>query len=56
MIRVKAAVALYQTGRVEQILMTGDGAHADHDEPAVMRREAIRLGVPAGSIMMDKFG
>jgi vancomycin permeability regulator SanA len=56
MIRVKAAVALYESGRVEQLLMTGDGAHADHDEPAVMRREAIKLGVPDDKIQMDKFG
>jgi len=56
LIRVKAAVALYETERVEQLLMTGDGGRSDHDEPAVMRREAIKLGVPADKIIMDKFG
>lgn len=54
--RVNTAVKLYKAGRVDTLLMTGDGGHADHDEPAVMRREAIKQGVPANKIMMDKFG
>lgn len=54
--RVNTAVKLYKAGKVSDLLMTGDGGHADHDEPAVMRREAIRQGVPASKIVMDKFG
>jgi vancomycin permeability regulator SanA len=36
--------------------MSGDGSYATHDEPEVMRREAISQGVPAYKIAMDKFG
>lgn len=54
--RINTAVKLYKAGKVDTLLMTGDGGHADHDEPAVMRREAIKQGVPANKIMMDKFG
>ncbi|HPR09053.1 MAG TPA: ElyC/SanA/YdcF family protein [Candidatus Saccharibacteria bacterium] len=56
LIRVKAAVALYEAGRVNRILMSGDGRQPNHDEPYIMQREAIKLGVPAEAIMMDKFG
>lgn len=54
--RVNTAVKLYKAGKVDTLLMSGDGGHSDHDEPAVMRREAIRQGVPASKIMVDKFG
>lgn len=56
LIRVKAAVALYEAGRVDRILMTGDGGHPNHDEPYIMQREAIKLGVSPEAIMVDKFG
>lgn len=54
--RIETAVALYKTGQVEKILMSGDGSFPDHDEPAIMKREAVELGVPARDIEMDKFG
>lgn len=54
--RVETAVKLYKAGRVDSLLMSGDGSYTNHDEPAVMRSEAIALGVPADKIQMDKFG
>lgn len=54
--RIETAVQLYHAGRVEKLLMTGDGSRYDHDEPYIMQREAIALGVPAEDIIMDKFG
>lgn len=54
--RIETAVALYKTGQVDKLLMTGDGSFFDHDEPAIMKREAMELGVPASDIEMDKFG
>ena len=54
--RIETAVALYKTGQVQRLLMSGDGSFPDHDEPAIMKREAIELGVPAGAIEVDKFG
>lgn len=54
--RVQTAVNLYKAGRVHSLLMSGDGSYSTHDEPAIMRAEAIRLGVPADKIAMDKFG
>ncbi len=54
--RINTAVNLYKAGRVQTLLMTGDGSYTTHDEPAVMRRVAIAQGVPASKIAMDKFG
>ncbi len=54
--RVQTAVNLYKHGRVDTLLMSGDGSFADHDEPAVMKKLAIELGVPEKDIMLDKFG
>ncbi len=54
--RIDTAVKLYKAGRVQTLLMSGDGSYATHDEPAVMRRVAIAQGVPADKIEMDKFG
>lgn len=54
--RVQTAVKLYKAGRVEKLLMSGDGSYVTHDEPAVMRQVAEDMGVPAKDIMLDKFG
>lgn len=54
--RIETAVALYKAGQVQKLLMSGDGSFPDHDEPAIMKREAIELGVAEKDIEMDKFG
>jgi vancomycin permeability regulator SanA len=54
--RVEAAVQLYQLGRVQKILMTGDNSRIGYDEPTAMRRYAERLGVPAHDITLDYAG
>jgi len=54
--RIETAVALYKTGQVQRLLMSGDGSFPDHDEPTIMKREAIELGVPSNAIEVDKFG
>ena len=54
--RIETGVQLYKQGAVSKLLMTGDGSFPDHDEPAIMKREAIELGVPSKHIEVDKFG
>lgn len=54
--RIQAAVALYQLGRVDKLLMTGDNSRADYDEVTVMSRYAQALGVPADDITLDYAG
>jgi vancomycin permeability regulator SanA len=54
--RIQGAVALYQLGRVDKLLMTGDNSRADYDEVTVMSRYAQALGVPADDITLDYAG
>lgn len=54
--RVATAVALYQAGKVEKILMSGDNRFMDYNEPGVMQRVAMDLGVPADAIVLDYAG
>lgn len=50
--RVATAVELYQNGRVEKLLMSGNFSRG-HDEPGAMRRYALSLGIPDEDIILD---
>lgn len=54
--RLDAAIQLYREGRVEALLMSGDGQHTGYDEPGVMARYAISNGVPEAAIQIDRLG
>ena len=54
--RVETGVALYQAGKVEKLLMTGDNSRADYNEPDAMKAHAVSLGVPAADIQVDYGG
>lgn len=54
--RVRAAVELYQAGKVQKILMSGDNSTVYYNEPESMRQYAISLGVPDDAIVLDYAG
>lgn len=54
--RVATAVGLYQAGKVEKILMSGDNRFVDYNEPAAMKEYAISMGVPEDAIVLDYAG
>lgn len=54
--RVQTAASLYLSGKVEKLLMSGDGRMADYNEPEAMRQFAVSLGVPNEAIMLDFAG
>jgi SanA protein len=54
--RVTTAVQLYETGKVDKLLMSGDNRFIDYNEPAAMQSYAVQLGVPAEDIVMDFAG
>ncbi len=54
--RLDGAIRLYQLGRVDGLLMSGDNHIANYDEPAAMRSYALSKGVPAGAITIDDAG
>lgn len=54
--RVQTAVVLYQQGRVEKLLMSGDNRFVDYNEPEAMRQYALQRGVPDEDIVLDYAG
>jgi len=54
--RVETAVKLYQLGKVEKLLMSGDNRFIEHNEPQAMRQYALDLGVPDKDIVLDYAG
>jgi len=54
--RVETAARLYQDGKVEKILMSGDNSILEYNEPGSMREYARSLGVPEEAIVLDYAG
>lgn len=55
--RVEVGVALYLAGKVDRIIMSGDGEDSSgFGEPSVMRRVAEEMGVPPEAIVEDPLG
>ena len=54
--RVETAAALYFSGKVEKILMSGDNRFVEYNEPGAMRQYALDLGVPDADIVLDYAG
>ncbi|HEX8398091.1 MAG TPA: ElyC/SanA/YdcF family protein [Pyrinomonadaceae bacterium] len=54
--RIITAVELYRAGRVRKILMSGDNSFENYNEPAAMREQAIKRGVPAENVVADFAG
>ena len=54
--RIQAAVALYQSGKVKRLLVSGDNHIAGYDEPTDMRDALAAAGVPTNAIICDYAG
>ena len=54
--RVETAVLLYQTGKVEKVLMSGDNRFINYNEPGAMKAYALELGMPEEDIVLDYAG
>ncbi len=54
--RVQTAVNLYQQGKVEKLLMSGDNRFVEYNEPEAMRQYALERGVPDEDIVLDYAG
>lgn len=54
--RVQTAVNLYQQGKVEKLLMSGDNSFVEYNEPEAMRQYALERGVPDEDIILDYAG
>lgn len=54
--RIDAAVALYRSGKVRHLLVSGDNHIASYDEPTDMRDALMAAGVPEDAITRDYAG
>jgi SanA protein len=54
--RVATAAALYFSGKVEKLLMSGDNRFIYYNEPGAMQAYALELGVPEEDIVLDYAG
>ena len=54
--RMETAIALYEAGVVNKLLLTGDNRFVDYNEPAVMAEYAQARGVPRDDLVLDYAG
>ncbi len=54
--RLLTALELYQQGRSETVIVSGDHGRADYDEVNVMKNYLIQKGIPSERIFMDHAG
>lgn len=54
--RLDTAAELYELGKVDAVLVSGDHGTRDYDEPTAMRRYLVDRGVPAGAVVRDYAG
>ncbi len=54
--RISAAVKLYEAGKVDRLLVSGDNGRLTYDEPTAMEQALIAKGVPKNHITKDFAG
>ncbi|WP_340615572.1 outer membrane permeability protein SanA [Xenorhabdus entomophaga] len=54
--RIQGAVNAYNSGKVKYLLLSGDNAQHNYNEPITMRKDLLKAGLPASSIVMDFAG
>ncbi|CBL45015.1 Putative SanA protein [gamma proteobacterium HdN1] len=54
--RVDAVDQLYRAGKVQAVVVSGDNATPQYNEPRKLRKDLIARGIPAGMITMDFAG
>ncbi len=54
--RIDAAARLFQEGKCDYIIVSGDNSHEGYDEPTDMRDELIAKGLPENRIYRDYAG
>ncbi len=54
--RLRAAERLFRSGKVQYLLLSGDNSTKHYNEPATMRKDLIRAGIPKERIFLDYAG
>ncbi len=54
--RIEAAITLYQAGKIESIVISGDNGRHTYNEPEDMKAELMKGGIPENRIYLDYAG
>ena len=54
--RLDAAVKLYNAGKIEYIVISGDNGSKNYDEPTDFKNDLIKYGIPENKIFLDYAG
>lgn len=54
--RILGATALYFNNKIDTLLLSGDNAELNYNEPITMRRDLLKQGIPESSIRLDYAG
>lgn len=54
--RIQGALNVYNSGKVQYLLLSGDNAHHSYNEPNTMRKDLIAAGVNPANIVLDYAG
>lgn len=54
--RINAAVELFQNGKIDFILVSGDNETINYNEPRDFKKELIKRGIPEEKIFLDYAG
>ena len=54
--RIDATVELYNQGKIDYIIVSGDNSRKDYDEPSDFKNELVKRGIPADKIFPDYAG
>jgi SanA protein len=54
--RIDATVELYKLKKIKFVIISGDNGKSTYDEPTDMKKELVKLGIPASVIFLDYAG
>jgi len=54
--RIEMAATLYEMGKIDHFILSGDNSSRYYNEPVEMRKALIKKGVPASAVTLDYAG
>lgn len=54
--RIEAAVELFNSGKIDFVLISGDNSKKDYDEPTTIKEDLVDAGIPENKIFLDYAG
>jgi SanA protein len=54
--RIDATFELYKLKKIKFVIISGDNGKSTYDEPTDMKKELVKLGIPASAIFLDYAG